>query len=138
MSYSRRELGILPFLAAAAAKASETLPSQAHPFDSLPVQASGENRMRQVFNGETHTGMQLEMHMTELPPGGAPHPPHRHAHEEMILVHQGTMEVTISGKSTRLGPGSSAYVASNEMHGWHNVGTGRALYWVIAIGSDKA
>ena len=32
--------------------------------------------------------------------------------------------VTIAGRSANLGPGSVAYVASNEEHGWRNVGTG--------------
>ncbi len=68
------------------------------------------------------------MHMTELPAGQAPHPPHHHEHEEMVMIVEGTLEVTISGRSVKLGPGSSAYVASNEEHGWHNTGTSRALY----------
>jgi quercetin dioxygenase-like cupin family protein len=74
------------------------------------------------------------MHITELPPGGAPHAAHKHVHEEMILIEQGTMEVTIEGKTTRIGPGGTAYVASNEMHGWRNVGEGRSRYFVLAFG----
>ena len=53
------------------------------------------------------------------------------------MIHEGTMEVTISGKSAKLGPGSSAFVASNEEHGWKNAGTGRALYFVLALGREK-
>jgi quercetin dioxygenase-like cupin family protein len=56
--------------------------------------------------------------------------------EEMILIREGTMEVTIAGRSAKLGPGSVAYVASNEEHGWHNAGTTRAHYFVLAIGRD--
>jgi quercetin dioxygenase-like cupin family protein len=55
---------------------------------------------------------------------------------EMILVREGTMEVTIAGRSAKLGPGSVGYVASNEQHGWRNVGTRRAHYFVPAIGRD--
>lgn len=76
----------------------------------------------------------MDMHITELAPGLAPHPPHHHPHEEMIMIHEGTLEVTIAGRSTKLGPGSVAYVASNEEHGWHNVGTARARYFVLALG----
>ena len=75
--------------------------------------------------------------MTELAPGLAPHAPHKHAHEEMVLVRRGTIEVTIEGKSTRLTPGSIGFVASNEMHGWKNVGTDRAEYFVIALGQGQ-
>ena len=64
----------------------------------------------------------------------APHAPHHHEHEEMVMVQNGTIEVTILGKATRLGPGGVGYVASNEEHGWKNVGDGPANYFVIAFG----
>ncbi len=128
---------LLPLLAAGGAGARETLlASQAHSFESLPVERKGENETRAVLEGETHAGAHIELHETSLPPGGAPHPPHHHVHEEMILIREGLMEVTIAGRSTRLGPGSVAYVASNEEHGWHNAGDTRAHYFVLAIGKD--
>jgi mannose-6-phosphate isomerase-like protein (cupin superfamily) len=138
MNYSRRDLSLLfPLLAAAKAGAQNAvLPSKTYSFDQLPVKASGENRLRQVLDGETHAGVRIELHETELPPGGAPHPPHHHVREEMILIREGIMEVTIAGRSAKLGPGSVAYVASNEEHGWHNAGTTRAHYFVLAIGRD--
>jgi len=139
MNCTRRDFGRAAMLSAAglAGAAAATLPSHVYRFDDLPVKTSGNNVTRAVFNGETHTGFPVEIHMTELPPGGAPHPAHHHVHEEMIMVHEGTMEVTISGKSTTLGPGSMAYVASNEEHGWKNVGNTKALYWVVALGREK-
>ena len=138
MQPTRRDLArLLPALAATAAAEAGTavLASTTYPFDALPVHTNGPNATRPVFDGGTHTGFHLEAHFTELAPGQAPHPPHHHPQEEMIVVHQGTMEVTIDGKSARLGPGSSAFVASNEEHGWRNVGTTRALYLVMAFGS---
>ena len=139
MNYSRRDLAFLPLLAAAAGRGASaaTLPSKTYRFEDLKVRDNGQNRARQVLDGETHNGVNVELHMTELEPGKAPHAPHHHVHEEMIMIHEGTMEVTISGKSTRLGPGSTAYVASNEEHGWKNVGDTRALYFVLAIGKEK-
>jgi quercetin dioxygenase-like cupin family protein len=138
MHLSRRDLSLLlPVLAATRAEArSATLPSKTYSFESLPVQTGGANRIRPVFDGETHDGVRIELHETELPPGGAPHPPHHHVHEEMLLIREGTMEVTIAGRSARLGPGSVAYVASNIEHGWRNAGTTRANYFVVAIGRD--
>jgi len=100
------------------------------------VETSGANELRKVLDGETHAGVRIELHETELPPGGAPHPPHHHVKEEMILIREGIMEVTIAGRSARLGPGSVAYVASNEEHGWRNAGATRVHYFVLAIGRD--
>jgi len=138
MEYSRRDLSfLLAMLAAAKAEGQNAiLPSKTYSFEQLPVSDSGANRLRQVFDGETHAGVRVELHESELPPGGAPHPPHHHLHEEMILIREGIMEVTIAGRSAKLGPGSVAYVASNEEHGWHNAGTARANYFVLAIGRD--
>jgi quercetin dioxygenase-like cupin family protein len=139
MDFSRRELALIPFLAAAQSVegAATVLPSKAYKFEDLPIKVSGQNRTRAVLNGATHSGFPVEVHLTELGPGQAPHPPHHHSHEEMILIQQGTVEVTISGNSTTLGPGSSAYVASNEEHGWRNVGTENAQYFVIALGAES-
>ena len=139
MDLSRRDLSLLlPAAAAASAAGQKTaLPSRTYRYEDLPVRVNGENRQRAILNGQTHTGYPVEMHETELGPGLAPHPPHHHAHIEMLLVREGTLEVTISGRAVTLGPGSVAYVASNEEHGWRNVGTTRARYFVLALGREN-
>jgi quercetin dioxygenase-like cupin family protein len=83
-----------------------------------------------------HDGCPLEMHITELAPGLAPHPPHHHGHDEMVIIRQGTLDVMISGKHTNLGPGSVVFFASGEEHGFKNVGSDSAMYYVIAMGKD--
>jgi quercetin dioxygenase-like cupin family protein len=143
MPVTRRDLNLLlPMLAGSAAMAQGTqekkiLPSRSFKFEDLPVKVSGENRTRAVLNGVTHKGSAVELHLTELGPGMAPHPPHRHLHEEMVLVQYGELDVTISGNTTRLTPGSVAFVASNEEHGWKNPTTGRTQYFVIALGENQ-
>ena len=138
MTCSRRDLAfIIPVLATAAETKDEVLRSRTVKFEDMPVERKGANVMRDVLSGATHTGYHVDMHTTELAPGEAPHPPHRHVHEEMIMSERGTMEVTINGKASRLGPGSVAYVASNDHHGWKNVGTDRARYFVLALGRDE-
>jgi quercetin dioxygenase-like cupin family protein len=140
MNWSRRDLcWWLPVLAASAAAAAEepSLPSKAFRFEDLPVNVSGENRFRPVLEGTTHEGVRLEAHETDLAPGGMPHPPHRHRHEEMFLVREGTVEVTIAGRSSLLGPGGVAFIASNEEHGIRNAGSTHAEYFVLGLGSDQ-
>lgn len=140
MNYSRRDLSLLlPALAAAAAKGQPApMPSQAHRFEDLAVRGKPENRSRAVLDGLTHAGFHVDLHETELAPGLAPHPPHHHEHEEMILIREGTLEVTIAAKVTNLGPGGVAYVASNQEHGWRNAGTVQAHYFVLALGRIAA
>src|ERR1700682_419482 len=136
MNYSRRDLSrLLPALALAGAAAqNRALPSKSWRFEDLVLKKNS----RAVQNGETHGGFNIELHETELPPGEAPHPPHHHVHEEMIMVREGTMEVTIAGRVAKIGPGGVAFVASNDEHGWRNVGTTPALYFVLALGREKA
>ncbi len=138
MKYTRRDLSLLlPLLAAADASAQKpTLQSKTYAFDDLPVKKNAANTSRAVLNGAIHDGCPLEMHITEIAPGMAPHAPHHHGHDEMIIIRQGTLAVTINGKTTNLGPGSVAFAASGEEHGWKNVGNDNAMYYVIALGKD--
>ena len=140
MIRSRRDFYLwLPALAASAGLAAEksSLPSKTFRFEDLPVSTSGENHFRPILEGATHEGLRLEAHETDLAPGGMPHPPHRHRHEEMFLVREGTIEVTIAERSTRLGPGGVAFIASNEEHGIRNAGSTHAEYFVLGLGSDQ-
>src|SRR5262249_51243291 len=80
------------------------LGTKAYRFDELPVVITGQNRQRRLFTGKTHTGFKLESHQSDVAPGEVNHPPHQHLREEMMLVREGTMELTVSGQHLRLGP----------------------------------
>jgi mannose-6-phosphate isomerase-like protein (cupin superfamily) len=124
-------------LAASATPPNPPLASQAYRFELQPVRPSGPARQRRILEGETHTGLPIELHQTELPAASGSHPPHRHAHDELLMIREGTLEVTIAGKATVLGPGSVAYFASNDEHGLRNVGVTPAQYFALALGRDK-
>lgn len=139
MTYSRRDLCLLlSTLATSLGRAAQktSLPSQTSRHEDLQVEKRGGNEFRPVLEGETHDGCPLEVHETLLAPGARPHPGHQHRHEEMFLIRDGTIEATITGRSTRLGPGSVVFVASNEEHGIRNAGTTPAQYFVVALGKD--
>lgn len=141
MTLSRRDLGLLfPALAGAqSATPGRTgpLPSKAFRYEDLPVRSHGENRSRAVLNGVTRSGFPIELHLTALGPGQQPHPPHKHSHEELLLLQSGVLDATIDGQTTRLTAGSVTYLASNIEHGWRNPGKGRAQYFVLALGRDS-
>ncbi len=136
---SRRDLCLmLPALAASAAVADEKTPapSKVFRFEDLRAQKSGALVTRQVFEGYTHDGFRIALHESQLAPGGMPHPPHHHKHEEMFMLREGTLEVTIAGQASRVGPGGVVFVASNQEHGARNVGSTPAKYFVIELGTD--
>ena len=139
MDQARRELCLLlPALVMSKAQisAATVLPSKVYTVESLPLHASEQNAYRPVFSGKTHEGCRVALHESDLAPGAMPHPPHRHAHEEVFLIREGSLQVTISGRSSDLGPGSVAYVASNEEHGIRNTGTTHAQYFVLELGAE--
>jgi quercetin dioxygenase-like cupin family protein len=112
------------------------LPSAVYSFESLPVTTDPKSgaEYRQVFTGVTHNKFPIDLHITTMPPGQMPHPAHHHEHEEMMLIQTGSLEVTISGKTTTVGPGSVIYIHSNDEHGLKSVGQVPAQYFVFALG----
>ena len=139
MTCTRRALAFFfPALASAQQTTPplQTQPSAAFPFEKLKGRKSGTIEVYQILTGNTHTGYKLDLHESDLPPGGIPHPPHRHVHEELLFVREGEMEVMLDGKWTRLAPGSCAYMASNDLHGYRNSSNAVAKYFVLALGSD--
>jgi mannose-6-phosphate isomerase-like protein (cupin superfamily) len=126
-------------LAAAIAVSSDdqTIASFVKPFDQLLVKQNGTNTSRAILNGKTESGCVMEVHETTLGPGMSPHPPHHHKHDEMFLMSKGNLEVTIAGKISMIGPGSAAYVHSEEEHGVRNPGTVDAQYFVVATGTES-
>jgi quercetin dioxygenase-like cupin family protein len=88
---------------------------------------------RSFFDGPTATLENFECHVTTLNPGESPHPAHRHPNEEFVVIREGTLEVTLNGKSQVAGPGSVLFFASNDLHGLRNVGTTSATYHVFSF-----
>jgi len=155
MQCTRRDLGLLlPSLVAATATAVDAQQTPAPPaaenaverlpvmrtqqfkYDELPVTTNGQNRQRRMFTAKTHTGFKIESHQSDIAPGEVNHPPHQHLREEMMLIREGMMELTIAGKAYRLGPGDVGVIGSNELHNAKNVGTTRATYFIVNIGRD--
>jgi quercetin dioxygenase-like cupin family protein len=136
MDYSRRDLGLLMSALAATAARAETADMPTRVFHNAEIHpdAHATNESRQFIWGRTHDGYFVDMHETSLKAGEMPHAAHNHPHEEMTMLREGTLEVEIEGKKSRVGPGDVVYVASNEHHGWRNVGTTTAKYFVIAFG----
>ncbi|MBI4890333.1 MAG: cupin domain-containing protein [Acidobacteria bacterium] len=137
MPISRRNLAtLLPLLAQA--QNAAPLKSTTWRFEDLPVKQNKTSRTRAVFNGSTSRGTGIELHMTEIPAGEAPHGSHQHLHEELVFVLEGTVEVDIEGRKSRIGPGSVAYIGSGEEHGLLNVGSTPARYYLFTMGREKA
>lgn len=113
--------------------AQEKLGSGVFDWAQLAVVKTATGERRAIVDKATPTMARFESHVTTLEEGKAPHAPHQHPDEEVVIVKEGTMEVTINGKTQRAGAGSMFFFASNDMHGMRNAGPGRASYFVIRI-----
>ena len=113
------------------------LSSTIYDWNDIRVEPTKTGEKRQFLQSPTLTLDELELHVTTLNPGQAPHPPHQHPDEELIIIKEGTVESTVNGITKRVGPGSVIFQASNQLHGIKNVGTTKAVYHVIKWKTGK-
>jgi len=90
-----------------------------------PVKAKPKS-IRVLFESPTAYLGKLQVHVTDLQPGGG-YAPHSDAHDVAIIVFSGTVETL--GKT--VGAGGSIYYAAGEPHGMVNCGTEPARYLVF-------
>jgi quercetin dioxygenase-like cupin family protein len=108
-----------------------TLPAQVFNWDEMKVQKTASGERRAVTQMPTATLDQLECHITTLNPGQQAHAPHRHPHEEIMLLKEGTLEAFVNGQHIPMPTGSILFVAPFDLHNVRNVGTTPATYFVM-------
>lgn len=114
----------------------QLLPHKVYPFSDMEVKTNPQSKSRKVFTGALHNGFIVNCHITELQPGVMSHPAHQHAHEEIIMIKEGTCESTVDGKTDRFGPGGVSFISSGVLHSLKNVGTTPATYFVVELRGD--
>jgi quercetin dioxygenase-like cupin family protein len=124
--------------APASAQTGPALPSEVYHDRRIPYVGDDHKKGRSFFHGVTHSGFDLEAHETILSPGTQTHAPHKHEHEEIVIVFEGTVETWIEGKTETAEKGSVIYFASNQMHSTRNIGDGPSRYYVIELRGNRA
>ena len=117
--------------------APDVMRSTIFDWNTMTVTPSKTGDVRRIVQRPTATLDELEMHVTTLNAGEAPHAPHQHPDEELMIVKEGTLEALNNGTATRVGAGSIIFQGANEMHGVKNAGAGKASYYVIRWKSPK-
>lgn len=115
-----------------AAQSTDSLPPAVHGWDKLITTKDSSRLRKQILEGSTTTLGYFESHASTIEPGKAAHPPHRHADmEELMIVKEGTVKITIGGMSKVVGPGSVGFAMPGDMHGIDNVGNTNAVYYIL-------
>ena len=97
----------------------------------LKASPTKQGERRSVCDAPTPTLAEFECHITTLNPGESPHPPHRHADEELMIIKEGTLEALQGDQTNVVTAGGIIFEAANELHGLRNIGTNRATYFVF-------
>lgn len=103
-----------------------------------PVKQGEGRESRKIIEGTSPHFSYLEIHATTQFPGAEPSNAHANDDlEECIIVKEGTMKVTIEGKSTVLGPGGVILLMPQQMHSMQNIGEDNLTYYVMQYRSKK-
>jgi mannose-6-phosphate isomerase-like protein (cupin superfamily) len=108
-----------------AAKLPNIVMDQSHA--AVDRQPFGDTRV--YFDGPTNQLKSMTAGSLLLKPGMSPHPPHRHAEEEIMVVTEGIGEIVVEGQVTKVGRGAMMYCAAGKLHGVKNTGTQPLLFY---------
>jgi quercetin dioxygenase-like cupin family protein len=122
---------LLPQPVAAEAPAEKTIsPALVRAEDAVPTRGDWGGWVR-YFRGDTHGTRDMVVLAVTLKPGQAPHPPHRHAEEELMFLTEGAGTWHLDGKEFPGKKGDVVYAAPWSMHGIKNTGDGPLTYYMV-------
>jgi (S)-ureidoglycine aminohydrolase len=125
-------ISLIVFASSLLAQKTDSLPPGVYHWENLEAKKEDNRIRRDVMEVSTTSLSYFEVHASTLEPGKAPHPPHTHTdHEELMIIKEGTLKITINGKSKILGPGSIAFAMPGDEHGIENAGNTTATYYIL-------
>lgn len=115
---------------------SNLLPSMVIRWNNLKPEKQNGMERRLLTEGSTMDLAQLRIHASTLAPGKINHPPKANPDtEELIVVKEGHLKVTINDSSKVLGPGGIALIIAGDNQSFQNTGNGPATYYVLRVKS---
>lgn len=104
----------------------------------LPVKKSLQREGRKIMEGSSPHFSFLEVHATTQEKGAKPSPPHTQEDiEEILIVKEGLMKMTMDGVSEILPAGSVILIPPLVEQSLENVGDGPLTYYVFMFKSKK-
>jgi (S)-ureidoglycine aminohydrolase len=104
----------------------------------IPYKGDATKKARRFFYGPEQSGYNLEMHETVLGPGVETHPPHTHAHQEIIILVEGTVQVSMDGRTDTVEAGSVIFYDPGKPHNLRNTGAVPCRYYVVELRGRNA
>jgi mannose-6-phosphate isomerase-like protein (cupin superfamily) len=116
-----------PFLAGAARAGG--LPNGTLDGSKAKLTREAFGDLRIYYDGATDQIKSMTAGSLLLKAGMTPHAPHAHPEEEFMVITEGTGEITVDGKLTKVGPGTMMYCAAGKLHGIVNTGKTPLLFY---------
>ena len=123
------KLAGFPALAAFGAASADRIPNSTLGADRAKVTHEEFGDLRIYFDGPTDQLKAITAGSLRLKAGMSPHPPHQHPEEEFMVIAEGTGEIVVEGKTTKVGPGTMMYCAAGRLHGIVNTGKLPLLFY---------
>lgn len=114
------------------------IPANVYEWEAPPVTDTNLAKQRIIIEGSTPAFSHLRVHAITVAPGQDPHPGHTYADEELIIVKEGELTVTIDEKTETLEAGSVAFIMP-EPHSFANLSDKPVTYYVMryhTLGSE--
>ena len=116
----------------ARAQKTDSLPSHVYRWDSLAVKKQTTWTKRSIIEGSTTSLSWFEVTAITLEPGKAsPSSSASYDVEELLIVKDGQLNITIDGVTKKLGAGSVAFAMPGMVHGVTNAGKTNATYYLL-------
>jgi (S)-ureidoglycine aminohydrolase len=117
---------------------TDSLQAGVYNWSNLPVKKSGGRESRQILQGHTTDLNSLRIHTSTLGPGQINHPLQAyHDREELVIVKEGQLKVTINDSSKVLGTGSVVLIVAGDQQSFQNVSDQPVTYIVLAFIAKK-
>jgi quercetin dioxygenase-like cupin family protein len=99
--------------------------------DETTVQREAWGAWRRHLRGNTAGLKDVALSLFTLDPGQAPHPPHQHPEEELMILVSGSGVWHLGDKDRPARAGVVVYAAPGTLHGLRNTGSGPLDYYVL-------
>ncbi len=116
-------------IAALGAPPAEKLPNAAKAASQAAVTHEPFGDLSVYFDGPTDQLAAMTAGSLRLKPGMTPHPPHQHPEEEIMVITEGSGEISMEGKITKVSSGTMMYCAAGKLHGIVNTGKTPLLFY---------
>lgn len=117
--------------------AAQAIESRTYVWAETPVIKKDVSEQRVLLEGSTTDFSHLKVHATTVMPHQAPHPAHKHDDEELIIIKEGKLTVTIAGRAKTLSAGSIALMMPGDEHGFENKEDTPVTYYVMRYQSKE-